>query len=167
MREISSGYYGSLGYFLSKITIEIPFQIIITFISCTIIYWLCLFQKTFKKYITFIGIIELGSLCGLSIGITIATIAKNVSIALQFAPFCIVPLILFSGLFINSSSIPPYFIWIQYLSPIRYIYQEVYKNEFKGLKYKDKELEFNIDQTNFNKLSTGLAISLLALITII
>ena len=167
MREISSGYYGSLGYFLSKITIEIPFQIIITLISCTIIYWLCLFQKTFKKYITFIGIIELGSLCGLSIGIAIATIAKNVSIALQFAPFCIVPLILFSGLFINSSSIPPYFIWIQYLSPIRYIYQEVYKNEFKGLKYKDEELEFNIDQMNFNKLSTGLAISLLAIITII
>ena len=167
MREISSGYYGSLGYFLSKITIEIPFQIIITLISCTIIYWLCLFQKTFKKYIAFIGIIELGSLCGLSIGITIATIAKNVSIALQFAPFCIIPLILFSGLFINSSSIPVYFIWIQYLSPIRYIYQEVYKNEFKGLKFKDKDLEFNIDQMNFNKLSTGLAISLLALITII
>ena len=131
MREISSGYYGSLGYFLSKITIEIPFQIIITFISCTIIYWLCLFQKTFKKYIAFIGIIELGSLCGLSIGITIATIAKNVSIALQFAPFCIIPLILFSGLFINSSSIPAYFIWIQYLSLIRYFIKKYIKMNLK------------------------------------
>ena len=38
MREISSGYYCSLGYFLSKITVEIPFQIIITLISCKIIY---------------------------------------------------------------------------------------------------------------------------------
>ena len=131
MREISSGYYGSLGYFLSKITIEIPFQIIITLISCTIIYWLCLFQKTFKKYITFIGIIELGSLCGLSIGITIATIAKNVSIALQFAPFCIIPLILFSGLFINSSSISAYFIWIQYLSLIRYFIKKYIKMNLK------------------------------------
>ena len=167
MREIGSGYYTPLGYYLSKISIEIPFQIIITLITCTIIYWLCLYQKKFKKYITFIGIIELGSLCGLSIGISIATIAKNVSIALQFAPFCIIPLILFSGLFINSSSIPVYFTWIQYLSPIRYIYQEVYKNEFKGLKYKNIPLDNSIEQMNFNKLSTALAMSLLSLITII
>ena len=167
MREIGSGYYTPLGYYLSKISIEIPFQLIITLITCTIIYWLCLYQKKFKKYITFIGIIELGSLCGLSIGITIATIAKNVSIALQFAPFCVVPLILFSGLFINTSSIPAYFTWIQYLSPIRYIYQEVYKNEFKGLKYKEIPLDYAIDQMDFYKISTALAMCLLSLITVV
>ena len=167
MREIGSGYYTPLGYYLSKISIEIPFQLIITLITCTIIYWLCLYQKKFKKYITFIGIIELGSLCGLSIGITIATIAKNVSIALQFAPFCVIPLILFSGLFINTSSIPAYFTWIQYLSPIRYIYQEVYKNEFKGLKYKEIPLDYAIDQMDFYKVSTALAMCLLSLITVV
>ena len=167
MREIGSGYYTPLGYYLSKITIEIPFQLIITLITCTIVYWLCLYQKKFKKYITFIGIIELGSLCGLSIGISIATIAKNVSVALQFAPFCVVPLILFSGLFINTSSIPAYFTWIQYLSPIRYIYQEVYKNEFKGLKYKEIPLDNAIDQMNFYKVSTELAMCLLSLITVV
>ena len=167
MREIGSGYYSPLGYYLSKLSIEIPFQLIITLITCTIVYWLCLYQKKFKKYITFIGIIELGSLCGLSIGISIATIAKNVSVALQFAPFCLVPLILFSGLFINTSSIPAYFTWIQYLSPIRYIYQEVYKNEFKGLKYKEIPLDNAIDQMNFYKVSTELAMCLLSLITVV
>ena len=167
MREIGSGYYTPLGYYLSKLSIEIPFQLIITLITCTIVYWLCLYQKKFKKYITFIGIIELGSLCGLSIGISIATIAKNVSVALQFAPFCVVPLILFSGLFINTSSIPAYFTWIQYLSPIRYIYQEVYKNEFKGLKYKEIPLDNAIDQMNFYKVSTELAMCLLSLITVV
>ena len=167
MREVSSGYYGVYGYYLSKMIIEIPLQMIITFITCTIIYWLCLFQKKFKKYIIFIGIIELGSLCGLSIGTAIATAAKNVNIALQFAPFCFVPLILFSGLLINSSSIPPYFTWIQYISPIRYMYQEVYKNEFRGLYYKSQSLEHYIDDMSFNKISTALALCLLAAITII
>ena len=167
MREVSSGYYEVFGYYLSKMIIEIPLQMIITFITCTIIYWLCLFQKKFKKYIIFIGIIELGSLCGLSIGTAIATAAKNVNIALQFAPFCFVPLILFSGLLINSSSIPPYFTWIQYISPIRYMYQEVYKNEFRGLYYKGQSLEHYIDDMSFNKISTTLALCLLAAITII
>ena len=98
---------------------------------------------------------------------TIATIAKNVRIALQFAPFCIIPFILFSGLFINTNSIPAYFTWIQYLSPIRYMYQEVYKNEFKGLKYKGIYLDYSIDQMNFYKLSTALALSLITLLIII
>lgn len=109
MREVSSWYYGVFGYYLSKMLIEIPLQLIITLITCTIIYWLCLFQKSFKKYIIYIGIIELGRLCGLSIGTPIVTASKNVNISLQFAPFCIIPIILFSGLLINSDSIPPYF----------------------------------------------------------
>ena len=167
LREVSSGYYDTFAYYLSKMTIEIPLQIIITFITCTIVYWLCLFQKTFKKYIIFVGIILLGSLCGLSIGTAIATASKNVNIALQFAPFCIIPLILFSGLLINCDSIPPYFTWIQYISPIRYMYQEVYKNEFRGLFYKKQSLEHCIDDMDFNRISTALALSLLAGITII
>ena len=167
LREISSGYYNSLSYYLSKMIIEIPLQIIITFITCTIIYWLCLFQKTFKKYIIFVGIVLLGSLCGLSIGTAIATASKNVNLALQIAPFCIIPLILFSGLLINCDSIPPYFTWIQYISPVRYMYQEVYKNEFKGLYYKKQSLEYYIDEMEFNNISTTLALCLLAGITII
>ena len=167
LREISSGYYNSLSYYLSKMIIEIPLQIIITFITCTIIYWLCLFQKTFKKYIIFVGIVLLGSLCGLSIGTAIATASKNVNLALQIAPFCIIPLILFSGLLINCDSIPPYFTWIQYISPVRYMYQEVYKNEFKGLYYKKQSLEYYIDEMEFNNISTTLALCLLAGITVI
>ena len=167
MREINSGYYNILPYYLSKMIIEIPMQLIITLITMTIIYWLCLFQKKFTKYITFIGIVELGSLCGLSIGISIATAAKNINVALSFAPFILIPLILFSGLLINSGEIPPYFIWIQYLSPIKYMYQEVYKNEFRGLYYKGIPLEGNIDNMSFNKMSTFLALLLLAGITLI
>lgn len=167
MREVSSGYYGIFAYYLSKMIIEIPLQIIITFITCTIVYWLCLFQKTFKKYIIFVGIVLLGSLCGLSFGTLIATATKNVNLALQIAPFCIIPLILFSGLLINCDSIPPYFTWIQYISPIRYMYQEVYKNEFRGLYYKKQSLEYYIDEMDFNDISTALALSLLAGITLL
>ena len=167
MREISSGYYEIFAYYLSKMMIEIPLQIIITFITCSIIYWLCFFQNKFKKYIIFIGIIELGSLCGVSIGTAIASAAKNINVALQFGPFIIIPFILFSGLLINTDSIPLYFSWMQYISPIRYMYQEVYKNEFKGLYYKGQSLEHYIDEMNFNNISTTLAITLLGAITII
>jgi ATP-binding cassette subfamily G (WHITE) protein 1 len=163
MREISSGYYSPFGYYFSKIAIEIPFQILSTLISCTIMYFLSHFQRKAIKYLKFIGVIELGALCGLSIGLSIATIAKDVTLALQFAPFLVIPIILFSGLFINTDSIPPYFTWIQYISPVRYMYQEVFKNEYYDLEYFD---EF-VEEMKFDKISSILAIALLSTITLV
>ena len=166
IREISSGYYTSVGYYFSKIAIEIPFQILSTLISCTIIYILSHFQRKFTKYLKFIGVIELGALCGLSIGLSIATIAKDVTLALQFAPFLVIPIILFSGLFINTDSIPPYFTWIQYISPVRYMYQEVFKNEYYDLDLDGFERE-EVKKMKFNKISSILAIVLLSTITLV
>ena len=47
------------------------------------------------------------------------------------------------------------------------MYQEVYKNEFRGLYYKKQSLEYCIDDMDFNRISTALALSLLAGITVI
>ena len=163
MREISSGYYSPFGYYFSKIAIEIPFQILTTLISCSIIYFLSHFQRKVKKYLKFVGVIELGALCGLSIGLSIATVAKDVTLALQIAPFLLIPLILFSGLFINNDSIPPYFTWIQYISPVKYMFQEVYKNEFYGLGIYEK----NVEKMDFDKISSLLSIVILSTITLV
>jgi ATP-binding cassette subfamily G (WHITE) protein 1/ATP-binding cassette subfamily G (WHITE) protein 2 len=40
---------------------------------------------------------------------------------------------LFSGFFLNSDSIPPYFNWISFLSPIKYAFISMAKNEYSGL----------------------------------
>jgi ATP-binding cassette subfamily G (WHITE) protein 2 len=160
IREISSGYYTAFGYYFSKIAFEIPFQIFATFIACTIIYFLSNYQCTFMKFLKFLGTIELGALCGLSLGLTIATIAKNIAIALQFAPFLVITMIIYSGLLINVDSIPVYFTWLQYVFPVRYMYQEVIKNEFYGLNEKP------VKEMSFDNLSSVISIIILALITL-
>jgi hypothetical protein len=37
------------------------------------------------------------------------------------------------GLFVNSDTIPPYFDWIKYLSPIKYAFTALARNEYEGL----------------------------------
>ena len=164
IREISSGYYTAFGYYFSKITFEIPFQLFITSIACTIIYFLSNYQCTFMKFLKFLGTIELGALCGLSLGLTIATIAKNIAIALQFAPFLVITMIIYSGLLINVDSIPVYFTWLQYVFPVRYMYQEVVKNEFYDLDVNDSE-DAVLDMS-FDNLSSVLSILILAFIAL-
>ena len=67
LREISSGYYNSLSYYLSKMIIEIPLQIIITFITCTIIYFLNVFWNKQSQY-TIVQVINVIIICkGISI----------------------------------------------------------------------------------------------------
>ena len=49
MREIGSGYYTPFGYNLSNKAIKIPFQIIITLITYTIIYYFVYIKKNLKS----------------------------------------------------------------------------------------------------------------------
>jgi hypothetical protein len=41
--------------------------------------------------------------------------------------------VLFSGFFVNSNGIPVWFDWIKYLSPMKYSYEALMKNEYSGL----------------------------------
>jgi hypothetical protein len=45
----------------------------------------------------------------------------------------ILPLMIFSGFFINTDSIPVYLDWIKYLSPMKYAFEAYCLNEFTGL----------------------------------
>ncbi|KAJ3191563.1 ATP-binding cassette sub- G member 1 [Irineochytrium annulatum] len=45
------------------------------------------------------------------------------------------PLMLFAGVFVQSASIPKWIGWLQYLSPIKYGFEALAKNEFTGLMF--------------------------------
>lgn len=71
--------------------------------------------------------------CGASLGIFVSCIFNDIAIAMNVMPMVILPLMVFSGFFVNANAIPPYFNWIQYLSPMRYGFIALIKNEFSGL----------------------------------
>lgn len=40
--------------------------------------------------------------------------------------------VFFSGFLIQRDDIPPYFVWMHYLSPLKYLYEAAIINEFSG-----------------------------------
>ncbi|KAI9354871.1 P-loop containing nucleoside triphosphate hydrolase protein [Zopfochytrium polystomum] len=114
-REFGAGYYGLIAYFLSKVIVELPFNLIFPWISSTIVYWMVGLQNKAEKYFLFVVFCMLCSCCGFALGIAIASSTSSLETALGLAPLILLPLMLFSGLFINNGGIPAYFDWIKYI----------------------------------------------------
>jgi len=62
-------------------------------------------------------------------------------IATTVAPMFVMPFMIFAGFFINSSNIPEYVRWIQYLSPFKYALEALATNEFNDSVYGDRAFE--------------------------
>jgi ATP-binding cassette subfamily G (WHITE) protein 1 len=132
-REFGARYYSLPPYFLSKVGVELPFQIIFPFIMGTIIYFMVGFQAQVGKFFIFQGFIILCSLCGFTLGICFGCIFTSLPVALAITPLVLLPLMLFSGLLLNQGSIPSYVDWIKYIAPMKWGFSALAINEYSGL----------------------------------
>lgn len=62
----------------------------------------------------------------------IAAIFEDITTALAVLPVILLPLLLFSGLFVNTNSTPVWLRWIKYLSPMYYAFVGSMQIEFEG-----------------------------------
>ncbi|KNE64090.1 hypothetical protein AMAG_09152 [Allomyces macrogynus ATCC 38327] len=133
-REFGGGFYGLPAFFFSKVAVELPFQIIMPWLMVSILYFLTGLQKGADKYFIASGLCILMYNSGAAIGMLAACAFDDITVALAIVPLVMIPLMLFSGLFLNSANIPVFLDWIKYISPIKYGFVGMTKNEFTGLK---------------------------------
>ncbi|RKO84503.1 ABC-2 type transporter-domain-containing protein, partial [Blyttiomyces helicus] len=132
-REYGAGYYTLAAYFMSKVMVEMPFQIVPPWLGLTIVYWMVGLQNDIGKYFIIVLFVVLSAVTGFTLGIFFASIFSTLETALATAPLVLLPLMLFSGLFVNAVTIPAFFAWIKYISPIKYAYEAMVKSEYSGL----------------------------------
>ena len=64
-------------------------------------------------------------------GYMISALAPTVEAANALAPPLMVPLLLFGGFFLQSDSVPPYFIWLKYISWFYYGAENLYVTQWR------------------------------------
>jgi ATP-binding cassette subfamily G (WHITE) protein 1 len=69
----------------------------------------------------------------MAVGTVAGAAFSDITMALVVLPLILLPLMMFSGLFVNIGSLPVYFAWIKWISPMRYAYNALMKNEYVGL----------------------------------
>ena len=138
LRERSAGTYRISSFYLSKILTEVPNQLVQRILFYVVVYWMVGLRQTAGAFFIWlaINVLQVGTAVGL--GLVIGCGAESIELANIFAPVINVIFLLFGGNLLPLSSIPPWFIWLHWISPITYTYSALAQNEFRRLQFSCK-----------------------------
>ena len=134
IRDYENQLYKVGPYLFAKIACEAPFYFVIPLIGATIMYFCVGFQATAAKYVNTAIVMITLNYAGMSMGLILASTFADIAVALLVAPLIIMPLMMFSGFFLNADSTPVYYSWIPWISPMKYAFSALATNEYTGLK---------------------------------
>lgn len=119
MREHLNHWYSLKAYYLAKLLVDIPFQIIFPAVFLVIVYLMTGQPMSMARFSMLLLTTICMSLVGQGIGLVFGA-AFDIQTAVFLAPVCSIPLLLFAGFFINFNAIPSFLRWISYVSFFRH-----------------------------------------------
>ncbi len=127
LREYSTGTYSATSYFIVKTLLDLPLTLLQTLCQWILVYFLVDLQGNFfYMVLASWGLGCASASCGMALG----CLVSNVKDVTELAPLLFVPQLLFAGFFIQTSEIPVFLRWAQYLCGIKYAMNIILSTEF-------------------------------------
>ncbi|KAM3198298.1 hypothetical protein ACQJBY_073443 [Aegilops geniculata] len=134
-RERAKGSYALGPYLSSKLLAEIPIGAAFPLIFGSILYPMAKLHPTVSRFAKFCGIVTVESFAASAMGLTVGAIAPTTEAAMALGPSLMTVFIVFGGYYVNPDNTPVIFRWIPKASLIRWAFQGLCINEFKGLQF--------------------------------
>ncbi|CAK4071550.1 unnamed protein product [Aphanomyces euteiches] len=125
-REHSGGLYGTITWYMAKNLSEFPLQLIFPMILLIPLYFMIGFgPSNATVFFSFYLYIMLLCSSATGLGYMVSCMARRADLTPILGIVVILPLVLFGGLFINADDTPDYFIWLAFISPLKYGFRGV------------------------------------------
>lgn len=133
LRERMNNLYAMAPYYLAKVLVAIPFEILPLAVGNTVAFWWLKLDHTPQKYCMFLLFTFGTTLASVGIGFLLASATGgNVQAAsAAVGPIALIFLLL-GGFFINTSTIPKWISWLAKVNYISWAYEGQAINEFNG-----------------------------------
>ena len=123
-------------YLFSKVAAELPLAAGLSCLFGAVLYPLAKLKKSAKAFKTFLGVTALNSVASSGLGLLVGAVAPSTDAALAMFPPLIVLMIIFNGSNISDESTPKPIKFLPKLSLVRWGFEGLAVNEFKGLEFK-------------------------------
>ncbi|KAL2912287.1 FAD-dependent urate hydroxylase [Polyrhizophydium stewartii] len=146
VRERANRYYTPITYFVPKILFDVlPLRVVPPIILGLICYHMIGLRPDTILLLRFLLVLVLFNLTAASVCLAISVVFKDVAVASLIATLVMLFEMLFGGLLLNKSSIPPAFQWLQRLSFFNYAFEALVVNEVNGLTLVEEKFGLKID----------------------
>ncbi|SPN79811.1 ABC2 type transporter superfamily protein [Brazilian cedratvirus IHUMI] len=122
-KERSSATYRLSAYFLGKILGELPVEVVLPLLFCTITYWMIGLSDTAQGYFLYLLILLLTLFMNSSMGILLSSIITDTSKSVRFAGTLGMCSSALASFLVSSGDIPIWFSWSRWLSIVKYPYE--------------------------------------------
>ncbi|CAI0450729.1 unnamed protein product [Linum tenue] len=155
-RERAKGSYALGPYLLSKMIAEIPVGAAFPLMFGAVLYPMSGLHPTLSRFGQFCGIVTAESFAASAMGLTVGAMVPSTEAAMAVGPSLMTVFIVFGGYYVNADNTPIIFRWIPRVSLIRWAFQGLCINEFKGLHF-DHQNSFDIEtgEQALERLSFG------------
>ncbi|KAL4093021.1 hypothetical protein PRIC1_012010 [Phytophthora ramorum] len=132
-------FFRTTSYAIAESVVQIPVNLVVSFVLGTFFYFMSGLTRTFEKYIVFFLVLVSFQHAISAYMTMLSALSPSITVGQALASISVSFFLLFSGNIILADLIPDYWIWMYWFSPISWALRSNMLSEFSSDRYSDAQ----------------------------